>query len=88
MTNISMNQILQPFLIDKYNKIKNNILTNYKDVYLNDLKNMNEYEINYMFTDMMIESVNPENKILSYFFVKNNSKEIIQKIKLYLKQII
>jgi hypothetical protein len=36
-------------------------------------------------TDIMIESVNPENKLLTYFFVKNNRKEIIQKIKLYLK---
>ena len=79
--------IITPFLTNKYDRIKENIIECYKDMYIKDLKGDSYYEIAYVFSDMIIDAVEPVNKILTYFFVKNHSQEIINKIneKLYLK---
>ena len=77
--------IISPFLTDKYERIKDNIIECYKDLYISDYKEYSHYEITYVFSDMMIEYVKPVNKPLTYIFVKNNSKEIINKIYEYIK---
>ena len=69
--------IISPFLTGKYERIKDNIIECYKDLYISDYKEYNRYEMQYVFTELMIESVKPVNKILTYFFVQNNSEEII-----------
>ena len=74
---ISIVEILEPFLTDKYARIKEDIIECYTDMYISDLKEDNNYEITYVFSDMMIDAVKPVNKPLTYFFVKNNSEEII-----------
>lgn len=38
-----------------------------------------------LFSDMMIECVKPENKPLTYIFVKNHNKEIIEIITKFTK---
>lgn len=78
---IPINDIISPFLTGKYERIKENILDCYKDLYISDYKNVDNYEISYTFTELMIEAMKPENKILTYFFVQNNSHEIIKKIR-------
>ena len=69
--------IISPFLTGRYERIKDNIIECYKDLYISDLKDDNSYGIAYVFSDMMIDVVEPVNKILTSIFVKNNSKEII-----------
>lgn len=69
--------IISPFLTGRYERIKDNIIECYKDLYISDLKDDKYYEIEYVFSDMMIDVVEPVNKILTSIFVKNNSKEII-----------
>lgn len=68
--------IISPFLTGRYERIKDNIIKSYKDLYISDLKDVS-YDIVYVFSDMMIDVVEPVNKILTSIFVKNNSKEII-----------
>lgn len=77
-------EILDNFLTDKYKRIKEDILLCYKDLYISDLKIYNNYEISHLFTDMMIDAVQPVNKVLTHIFVKNHSKEIIDIIKNYI----
>lgn len=76
----SITEILDNFLTEKYKRIKEDIIECYKDLYISDLKNFNDYEINDLFTKTMIDAVKPVNKILTYIFVKNHSKEIITKL--------
>jgi len=77
--------IITPFLTNKYDKIKENIIECYKDLYISDLKKDRYYDIAYLFSDMMIDVVKPINKILTRIFVKNHSQEIINKIYEYIK---
>ena len=84
-TDILIIDIITPFLTNKYDRIKDNIIESYKDLYISDLKDDRYYEIQYVFTELMIESVKPVNKILTSIFVKNNSQEIINKIYEYIK---
>ena len=77
--------IITPFLTNKYDRIKDNIIESYKDLYISDFKDNKYYQIKYVFTELMIESVKPVNKILTSIFVKNNSQEIINKIYEYIK---
>lgn len=76
--------LLNIFLTDKYKRIKDDIIECYRNLYISDLKEYNNYEISHLFSDMMIECVKPENKPLTYIFVKNHSKEIIDIIKNYI----
>lgn len=72
--------LLNIFLTDKYKRIKDDIIEYYKDLYISDLKEYNKYEISHLFSNMMIDCVQPVNKIMTYQFVKNHSKEIITKL--------
>lgn len=78
-------EILDNFLTEKYKRIKEDIIECYKDLYISDLKEYNNYEISHLFSDMMIECVKPINKILTHQFVKNHSKEIIEIITKFTK---
>jgi hypothetical protein len=75
--------ILSPYLIDRYDRLKEDILNCYKNLYISDLQDYNNSEITHMFSELLVECVKPKNKILAHFFVKNNSEEIINKIYSY-----
>ena len=77
--------IISPYLIDRYDRLKENIIDCYKDLYISDLKDFDKYEISDFFSELLVESVKPVNKILTRSFVKNNSQEIINKIYEYIK---
>jgi hypothetical protein len=79
--NIKIVDIIEPFLIGKYERVKENIKMVYIDIYLSDLEDFSHYEISNFFSELLISAVEPVNKPLTFFFVKNNLKKIIESIK-------
>ncbi len=73
--------IIEPFLIGKYERVKEDIKMVYKDVFVSDLKDFNHYSLSNYFSELLISAVEPVNKPLTYFFVKNNHQKIIESIK-------
>ena len=80
-----ISDIVSTFMIGRYDRLKENIILIYKDFYIKDLKGDNKYEITDFFTELLIDCVKPENKILISIFIKNHSEEIISIITKYLK---
>ena len=76
--NTKIIDILNPFLIGKYERLKENINMVYKDIYISDLENDNPYELSNFFSELLISAVEPVNKPLTFIFVKNNLKKIIE----------
>ena len=72
MNDILITDIISPFLTGRYDRIKDDIIKCYKDLYISDLKT-DSYDIIYA----MVDTVEPVNKILTSIFVKNNIREII-----------
>jgi hypothetical protein len=53
MNNISIIDIIEPYLTDKYKNIKEDILECYKDLYISDLKDFDIYEISNFFYELL-----------------------------------
>jgi hypothetical protein len=68
--------IMEPFLIGKYERLKEDINIIYKDVFVSDLQDNNTYELSNFFSELLQSSVKPVNKLLTFIFIKNNLKKI------------
>ena len=73
MEKIEVIYIIKPFLIDRYERLKNDIIDFFKNIYVTDLDEDNIYDV---FFEYLIDSVKPENKLLTKIFVKNNYDKI------------
>jgi len=72
--NTQIIDIIKPFLIGRYERLKDNINDIFKDLSLSDF---NEDDIPYIFSELLITSVEPVNKPLTFIFVKENYNLII-----------
>jgi hypothetical protein len=78
--------ILNPFLIGRYERLKENFNIIYGDLLVSDLKYFDDYEISDFFSDLLLNAVTPVNKILTNIFIKNNRKKIIDSYNLIISQ--
>jgi len=78
--------IINPFLIGRYQRLKENINIIYRDVYLSDLEDFDRYELSDFFSELLLSAVDPVNKILTNIFIKNNHKKIIDSYNLIISQ--
>ena len=89
---ITIIDIMEPFLIGKYERLKEDINIIYKDVIVSDLEDNNTYELSNFFYELLLSAVKPENKPLTFIFIKNNLEKIIESVKesinLYKKSLI
>lgn len=70
---IEVIEIIRPFLIDRYERLKNDIIDFFKNIYITD---MDADIIHDVFFEYLIGTVKPENKLLTKIFVKNNYDKI------------
>ena len=65
--------IIRPFLIDRYEILKDVMNDFFKNIYVTDLDEDNIYDV---FFEYLIDAVKRENKLLTKVFVKNNFDKI------------
>ena len=73
MEKIEVIDIIRPFLIDRYEILKDVMNDFFKNIYVTDLDEDNIYDV---FFEYLIDAVKRENKLLTKVFVKNNFDKI------------
>ena len=73
MEKIEVIDIIRPFLIDRYEILKDVMNDFFKNIYVTDLDEDIIYDV---FFEYLIDAVKRENKLLTKVFVKNNFDKI------------
>ena len=76
MAKIEVIDIIKPFLIDRYERLKDEMQDFFKNIYVTDFTVLDEDNIYDVFFKYLIDSVKHENKLLTRLFVKNNYDKI------------
>jgi len=74
--NTKIIDIINPFLIGRYEKLQIGYARFFKDIFVSDFNLLSEEQVELTFFEDLVNSVKKENKLLTILFVKENYEKI------------